>query len=69
MADITTTVGNVVSGLVNLIKALIVLFIFVNIIWATGIDPVAGLMDLVDSFMEGGFAGLLALLLLVSFLD
>ncbi|MEE8335346.1 MAG: hypothetical protein V3S48_02795 [Candidatus Neomarinimicrobiota bacterium] len=70
MADITTTVGNVVSGLVNLIKALIVLFIFVNIVWGgTGIDPVAGLMDLVDSFLDGGFAGLLALLLLVSFLD
>jgi len=68
MADVTTTVGNAVSGIVNLIKALIVLFVFVNIIWATGIDPVSGLMDLVDSFMEGGFAGLLALLLLVSFL-
>lgn len=70
MADITTTVSNVVSGLVNLIKGLIVLFVFASIIWGNiPFDPVAGLMDLVDSFLDGGFAGLLALLLLVSFLD
>ncbi|MEE8437272.1 MAG: hypothetical protein V3S22_02915 [Candidatus Neomarinimicrobiota bacterium] len=70
MADLTATVGNVVSGLVNLIKGLIVLFIFASIAWPEiPIDAVAGLMELVDSFLNGGFVGLLALLLLVSFLD
>lgn len=68
MADVSTTVKNVVDGIVGLVKGLIVLFIFVNILYSTGIDPVGGLTDLVDSFLDGGFAGLLALLLLVSFL-
>jgi hypothetical protein len=51
-----------------LIKGLIVLFVFVNILYSTGFDPVGGIIDLVSSFAEGGFAGLLALLVFVSFL-
>jgi hypothetical protein len=31
-------------------------------------DPVLGLTELVNSFMDGGLAGLLALLIFVSFL-
>ena len=68
MADISSTVENVVGGIVSLIKGLIVLFVFANIIYDTGYDPVYGIINLVDSFMGGGFAGLLALLVLVSFL-
>ncbi|MFQ6612872.1 MAG: hypothetical protein ACE5D2_07195 [Fidelibacterota bacterium] len=68
MADVSTTVRTVVEGIVGLIKALIVLFVFVNILYSTGIDPIGGLTDLVDAFLEGGFPGLLALLLFVSFL-
>lgn len=69
MADISTTVSNVVGGIIGLLKALIVLFVFANILYATGIDPISGLIELVDSFLDGGFPGLLALLILVSFLD
>ena len=68
MADISSTVQGVVSGLVSLIKGLIVLFVFVNILFPTGYDPIGGLVDLVSTFLDGGFAGLLALLLLLSFI-
>jgi len=68
MADVSSTVENVVGGIVSLIKGLIVLFVFANIVYDTGFDPVYGIINLVDSFLSGGFAGLLALLVLVSFL-
>ena len=51
-----------------MIKALIVLFVFVNIIYSTGFDPIGGIVDLVNTFLDGGFAGLLALLVFLSFL-
>ena len=68
MADVSSTVQGVVSGIVGLIKGLIVLFVFVNILYSTGFDPVGGIIDLVSAFADGGFAGLLALLVLVSLL-
>ena len=46
----------------------IVLFVFVNIIYSTGFDPIGGIVDLVNTFLDGGFAGLLALLVFLSFL-
>jgi len=68
MADVTSTVSNAASGVVGVIKALIVLFVFVNIIYSTGFDPIGGIVDLVNTFLDGGFAGLLALLVFLSFL-
>ncbi|MBT3217283.1 MAG: hypothetical protein HOD97_03735 [Candidatus Marinimicrobia bacterium] len=68
MADVSSTVNSVVGGVVSLVKGLVVLFVFANIIYPTGFDPVGGIIDLVGAFLDGGFAGLLALLLLVSFL-
>ena len=52
---------------VSLVKALIVMFVFVNILYSTGFDPIGGIVDLVESFLDGGFSGLLALLIFVSF--
>ncbi len=46
MADVTSTVQNAASGVVGVIKALIVLFVFVNIIYSTGFDPIGGIVDL-----------------------
>ncbi len=61
-----------VSGFFNdfigLLKVLIIFFIFANILYMTGFDPVAGVIDLVDAFLSGGFAGLIALLLLIAIL-
>ncbi len=68
MADVSSTVQDIVSGIVSLIKGLIVLFIFVNILYSTGFDPVGGIIDLVSAFVDGGFVGLLALLVFVSLL-
>ena len=68
MADVTSTVQNAASGVVGVIKALIVLFVFVIIIYSTGFDPIGGIVDLVNTFLDGGFAGLLALLVFLSFL-
>ena len=62
MADVNSTVQNAASGVVGVIKALIVLFVFVNIVYSTGFDPIGGIVDLVNTFLDGGFAGLLALL-------
>jgi len=67
MADITSTVQGIANSVVGLIKALIVMFVFVNILYSTGFDPIGGIVDLVESFLDGGFAGLLALLIFVSF--
>lgn len=66
MADVSSTVNSVVTGIVSLIKGVIVLFVFANILYSTGLDPVGGIVDLVNTFLDGGLAGLLALLFLVS---
>ena len=67
MADFTSTVSGIATSVVGLVKALIVMFVFVNIIYSTGFDPIGGIVDLVKSFLDGGFSGLLALLIFVSF--
>ena len=68
MADVNSTVSNAASGVVGVIKALIVLFVFVNIVYSTGFDRIGGIVDLGNTFLDGGFAGLLALLVFLSFL-
>ena len=67
MADFTSTVQGIANSVVGLIKALIVMFVFVNILYSTGFDPIGGIVDLVESFLDGEFSGLLALLIFVSF--
>ena len=68
MADLNSTVQNAASGIVGIIKALIVLLVFVNIVYSTQFDQIGGIVDLVNTFLDGGFAGLLALLVFLSFL-
>jgi len=67
--DVTGTVASFIGGLVSVLKALIVFFVFANIIYPmTGFDPIGGIIDLVRNFLGGGIAGLIALLVFVSFL-
>ena len=54
MADVNSTVKSAASGIVGVIKALIVLFVFVNIVYSTGFDPIGGIVDLVNTFLDGG---------------
>ena len=68
MADFTSSVQGIANSVVSLVKALIVMFVFVNILYSTGFDPIGGIVDLVNTFLDGGFAGLLALLVFLSFL-
>jgi hypothetical protein len=51
MADFTSTVQGIAKSVVGLIKALIVMFVFVNILYSTGFDPVGGIVDLVESLL------------------
>jgi len=73
MADISSTVEDVVRGIVSLLKGLIVLFVFANIAFY-GIDVIAlpdaigGIINLVENLVSNGLIGLLALLALLSFL-
>ena len=62
----------VAGSLISLIISLIILFVFANILFGDtlGVDPIKNLTDLVKEFIgagKGGFAGLLALVLLVTF--
>ena len=68
MKNIAASINGVAGAVVGVIKGLIVAFVFANILYPTGMDPVLGLTELVNSFMDGGLAGLLALLIFVSFL-
>ena len=68
MADVSATVEKWVGGVIAVIKGLIVFFVFANILFTTGFDPIGGIIDLINAFLDGGLAGLLALLVFVSFL-
>ena len=67
-----TALNNVngwVGGIVGLLKTVIVFFVFVNILYITDVDPIGGIIGLVDQFVGGGLAGLLALVVFASFLE
>lgn len=68
MTDVSGIVTKVVDNVVTLIKGLVILFVFANLLYATGFDPIGGIIDLIESFLDGGLAGLLALLVFIWFL-
>ena len=67
MKNVTVMINDVAGSFVTLIKALIVAAIFANLLYTTGFNPVGHIVDLVNTFMNGGLAGLLALMVFVSF--
>ena len=67
MKDALNNVNGWVTGLVAIFKSVIVFFVFANILYSTGTNPIGGLIDLVNSFVGGGLAGLLALIVFASF--
>ena len=67
MKDALSNVNGWVTGLVTIFKSVIVFFVFANILYSTGTDPINGLIGLVNSFVGGGLAGLLALIVFASF--
>ena len=65
---IFSSIGEWVSGLVDLLSGFIALGVLVQIIFGSsifGVDVVGNLTSLIAGFGTGGFAGLLALLILV----
>ena len=68
--SIVSTVTDGAESLVSVVISLIVLSVFVGILTgssAFGADVVGNVTSLIQSFLDGGFAGLLALLVLISF--
>ena len=69
MKSALNNVNSWVGGIVGLLKTVIVFFVFVNILYVTNVNTIGGIIELVDSFINGGLAGLLALIVFASFLD
>ena len=70
MKNVAASINGVAGAVVGVIKGLIVAFVFANILYpGTGFDPISGIMTLVNSFLGGGLAGLLALMVFASFMD
>ena len=69
MKTALNNVNSWVGGIVGLLKTVIVFFVFVNILYVTDVNPIGGIIDLVNSFVDGGLAGLLALIVFATFLD
>ena len=69
--SMVSTITEGVDSLVAVAPSLIVLSVFVGILFGGslfGVGVVENIMALVQTFMDGGFVGLLALLVLLSFL-
>ena len=69
MKNVAASINQVAGAVVAVIKGLIVAFVFANILYTTGFDPIGGVVDLVNAFLGGGLAGLLALMVFASFMD
>ena len=68
--SIVSSITDGAESLVSVVTSLIVLSIFVGILTGSdvfGADVVGNVKALIQSFLDGGFAGLLALLVLLSF--
>ena len=68
MKNVAATITDVSAAVVAVIKGLIVAFVFANILYTTGVDPIGGIVGLVEVFLNGGLVGLLALLFFASFI-
>ena len=66
MKNVAATINDISAAVVAVIKGLIVAFVFANILYPTAIDPIGGIVGLVEMFLNGGLVGLLALLFFAS---
>ena len=70
MSDVLSKVKETISGLVGIIIiAFLVLIVFANMVYETGMDPIGGIIGFLDGFLNNGFAGLLALIVFVWFAE
>ena len=70
MKNALSNVNGWLGGLTGLLKTVVVFFVFAAIIWPTGLpNVIGGIVGLVNMFLGGGLAGLLALCVFCSFMD
>ena len=68
--NIVSSITDAVQSLVGVATALIVLSIFTGILFGGsvfGVSVIENIMALIQAFLDAGFTGLLALLVLLSF--
>ena len=68
--SIVSSITDSVDSLVGVATSLIVLSVFTGILFGGsvfGVSVVENIMALIQAFLDGGFTGLLALLVLLSF--
>jgi Na+/H+ antiporter NhaC len=68
--SIVSTITEGAESLVSVVISLIVLSVFAGILTGSsvfGADVIGNITALIQGFLDGGFAGLLALIVLVSF--
>ena len=68
--SIVSSITESVEGLVGVFTGLIVLSVFAGVLFGGGvfgIDVIGNITALIQGFLDGGFAGLLALIVLLSF--
>ena len=68
MASWDSMISGALSGLTGVVKAAIIFFVFANVLFSTGFDPLGGIADLVSAFTDNGFTGLLVLVVFLSWL-
>ena len=70
MKNVAAMINDAAGAFVSLIKGLVVAAVFAGILFAlpAGWNPIGGIVNLVNAFLGGGLAGLLALLVFASFI-
>ena len=68
MKNVAGAINEVAGAVVAVIKGLVVAFVFANLLYQTGMDPINGITELVNAFLGGGLPGLLALMVFASFI-
>ena len=75
MKNVASSITGVAGAVVGVVKGLIVAFVFATILFGpidalnNGVNPIYGILGLVEMFFEGGLAGLLALMVFASFME
>ena len=72
MKNVASSINGVAGAVVGVIKGLVVAFVFAGIIFALPkgvLNPIDGIVALVNSFLGGGLSGLVALMVFASFMD
>jgi hypothetical protein len=74
MDAVFKNLGNFITGLVGLLMSLLALGIVAEVLLGTdasplGVSVISNITDLIGQFMGGGFVGLVALLVVLSFLS